>query len=192
MPVVHKKLHPLNKQMYLLELGQSPYCPNIKHTYIYLHWHTLNTYNTATSIGCTLQNTTLCIQRRSLFSVTNTLWENVTQTHIPFSIFWSVTQWHKHSCAPLVVHWAISPTPIKHFFCGGLHWMKKKTYFCVMNCNSSGLTLNIRAHTHSETHTVFVLQWKIFTTTAAGCLAALWRQTEFPSHSCMCVCVCVC
>lgn len=36
---------------------------------------------------------------------------------------------------------------------------------------------------------MFVLQWKIFTTTAAGCLAALWRQTEFPSHSCVCVCV---
>ena len=31
------------------------------------------------------------------------------------------------------------------------------------------------------------MQWKIFTTTATGCLAPMWRQTEFPSHSCVCV-----
>lgn len=64
------------------------------------------------------------------------------------------------------------------------------------NCNPSGSAQNITtlihtqtvAHTHRHTHTMFVLQWKIFTTTAASCLATLWRQTEFPSHSCMCVC----
>ena len=67
----------------------------------------------------------------------------------------------------------------------------KSFTFYVLNCNSSGSTQNISTHTHTHTHTeklsVFVLQWKIFTTTAAGCLAALWRQTEFPSHSCVCV-----
>lgn len=40
-------------------------------------------------------------------------------------------------------------------------------------------------HTHTE------LQWKIFSTTAAGRLATLWRQTEFPSHSCVCDWKCV-
>lgn len=72
----------------------------------------------------------------------------------------------------------------------GPDWTKKPHFLCPeLYLRGSTQNISTHTHTHSEILSVFVLQWKIFTTTAAGCLAALWRQTEFPSHSCVCVCV---